>query len=246
MCKYVYISGKKKWHHDALLVSLEASPKCISFGHPRRPAQTCVFSVSLRCLPGISRVFWVSLEASCPKDCLLNWQNASRASSASEAQVTQYIFSWCIWRLVISTLSIHSRFPKTYPADLTDPLSPIHSHYKHRECIAKSQRYKIIVGYQYSCSRDITSTVKPPQHNTCIIGFYHSTLPWRCGLCYLFCIDGTRPWVATCMSVLAGPDGWTDRVLAHSRLPKQAIPSTSRYAMSGSLVLPIFSQYWRI
>jgi len=50
------ISGKKKWHHDALLVSLEASLKGMSFGHPRHPTQTCVFSVSLRCLPGVSRV----------------------------------------------------------------------------------------------------------------------------------------------------------------------------------------------
>ena len=52
-----YASGKKKWCHDALLVSLEASPKRMSFGHPGRPAQTCVFSVSLRCLSGVSRVF---------------------------------------------------------------------------------------------------------------------------------------------------------------------------------------------
>jgi len=86
-------SEKKKWRHNALLVSLEASPKRMSFGHPGCPAQTCVFSVSPRCLPGVSRIFSVSLEASYLKDCLLNWQNASRASLASEAQVTKYIFS---------------------------------------------------------------------------------------------------------------------------------------------------------
>ena len=66
---------------------------CVSLGHPGHPTQTCVFSVSLRCLPGVSHVSWVSLEASCPNHCLLNWQNTSRASSASEAQVTKYIFS---------------------------------------------------------------------------------------------------------------------------------------------------------
>jgi len=48
--------GKKKWHHDALLLSLEASPKCMSFRHPVHPAQTSVLFVLPRCLPSISRV----------------------------------------------------------------------------------------------------------------------------------------------------------------------------------------------
>jgi len=49
-------SGKKRWRHNALLVSLEASLKCMSFGHPGHPAQTYVLFVSPRCLPGVSCV----------------------------------------------------------------------------------------------------------------------------------------------------------------------------------------------
>jgi len=62
---YLSTSGTKKWRHNTLLVSLEASPKRLSFGYLVHPAQTCVFSVSLRCLLGVSRVSWVSLEVSC-------------------------------------------------------------------------------------------------------------------------------------------------------------------------------------